>query len=285
MPHILSIQSAVTMGAVGNTMANLVMPPLGHQLCRVDTIQLAAHPGHGFKAGGSLDDDDFTDLLDGLVRLQAWQRLDGVMTGYMARPAQAESAAAIIRRLKSEKDLPILIDPAIGDHGRLYVDHAVAEAIADHLFDVAEVITPNAFELGHFTGMTITDGEVATAAARQILAKHPNLKGVAVTGLAGGDAVVDLWISLDDVLTFEGPRLIHQTKGLSGGGDLFAAIAMGKRLAGKRLAGKRLTASNDWRAAIKQASQLSRSILMASDHPNRDEINPDEIIAALSQKD
>jgi pyridoxal/pyridoxine/pyridoxamine kinase len=101
-----------------------------------------------------------------------------------------------------------------------------------------------------------------------------------VTGLAGGDAVVDLWISLDDVLTFEGPRLIHQTKGLSGGGDLFAAIAMGKRLAGKRL-----TASNDWRAAIKQASQLSRSILMASDHPNRDEINPDEIIAALSQKD
>jgi pyridoxal/pyridoxine/pyridoxamine kinase len=101
-----------------------------------------------------------------------------------------------------------------------------------------------------------------------------------VTGLAGGDAVVDLWISLDDVLTFEGPRLIHQTKGLSGGGDLFAAIAMGMRLAGKRL-----TASNDWRAAIKQASQLSRSILMASDHPNRDEINPDEIIAALSQKD
>jgi pyridoxal/pyridoxine/pyridoxamine kinase len=131
---------------------------------------------------------------------------------------------------------------------------------------------------------------VATAAARQILAKHPNLKGVAVTGLAGGDAVVDLWISLDDVLTFEGPRLIHQTKGLSGGGDLFAAIAMGKRLAGKRLAGKRLagkrlTASNDWRAAIKQASQLSRSILMASDHPNRDDINPDEIIATLSQKD
>jgi hypothetical protein len=51
---------------------------------------------------------------------------------------------------------------------------------------------------------------------------------------------------------------------------------------GKRLAGKRLTASNDWRAAIKQASQLSRSILMASDHPNRDEISIDQIIAALS---
>jgi len=273
MPKILSIQSAVTMGAVGNTMANLVMPPLGHQLCRIDTIQLSAHPGHGFKAGGSLDDGDFSDLLDGLIRLQAWQNLDGVMTGYMARPAQAQSAAALIRRIRSEKAMPILVDPAIGDHGRLYVDHAVAEAIAHHLFDVADVITPNAFELGHFTNMTITARDTAIAAARQILSAHRNLKGVAVTGLAEGESIADLWISLDDVVAFDGPRLVHQTKGLSGGGDLFAAIAMGKRM----------TAHHDWIKALEQASRLSHQILMASDHPNRDEINLDQILTALSR--
>ena len=273
MPKILSIQSAVTMGAVGNTMANLVMPPLGHQLCRIDTIQLSAHPGHGFKAGGSLDDGDFSDLLDGLIRLQAWQNLDGVMTGYMARPAQAQSTAALIRRIRSEKEMPILVDPAIGDHGRLYVDHAVAEAIAHHLFDVADVITPNAFELGHFTNMTISDRDTTIAAARQILSAHRNLKGVAVTGLAEGESIADLWISLDDVVAFDGPRLVHQTKGLSGGGDLFAAIAMGKRM----------TAHHDWIKALEQASRLSRQILMASDHPNRDEINLDQILTALSR--
>ena len=273
MPKILSIQSAVTMGAVGNTMANLVMPPLGHQLCRIDTIQLSAHPGHGFKAGGSLDDGDFSDLLDGLIRLQAWQNLDGVMTGYMARPAQAQSAAALIRRIRSEKEMPILVDPAIGDHGRLYVDHAVAEAIAHHLFDVADVITPNAFELGHFTSMTITARDSAIAAARQILSAHRNLKGVAVTGLAEGESIADLWISPDEVVAFDGPRLVHQTKGLSGGGDLFAAIAMGKRM----------TAHHDWIKALEQASRLSRQILMASDHPNRDEINLDQILTALSR--
>jgi len=273
MPKILSIQSAVTMGAVGNTMANLVMPPLGHQLCRIDTIQLSAHPGHGFKAGGSLDDGDFSDLLDGLIRLQAWQNLDGVMTGYMARPAQAQSTAALIRRIRSEKEMPILVDPAIGDHGRLYVDHAVAEAIAHHLFDVADVITPNAFELGHFTSMTITARDSAIAAARQILSAHRNLKGVAVTGLAEGESIADLWISPDEVVAFDGPRLVHQTKGLSGGGDLFAAIAMGKRM----------TAHHDWIKALEQASRLGRQILMASDHPNRDEINLDQILTALSR--
>ena len=273
MPKILSIQSAVTMGAVGNTMANLVMPPLGHQLCRIDTIQLSAHPGHGFKAGGSLDDGDFSDLLDGLIRLQAWQNLDGVMTGYMARPAQAQSTAALIRRIRSEKEMLILVDPAIGDHGRLYVDHAVAEAIAHHLFDVADVITPNAFELGHFTSMTITARDSAIAAARQILSAHRNLKGVAVTGLAEGESIADLWISPDEVVAFDGPRLVHQTKGLSGGGDLFAAIAMGKRM----------TAHHDWIKALEQASRLSRQILMASDHPNRDEINLDQILTALSR--
>ena len=273
MPKILSIQSAVTMGAVGNTMANLVMPPLGHQLCRIDTIQLSAHPGHGFKAGGSLDDGDFSDLLDGLIRLQAWQNLDGVMTGYMARPAQAQSAAALIRRIRSEKEMPILVDPAIGDHGRLYVDHAVAEVIAHHLFDVADVITPNAFELGHFTSMTITARDTAIATARQILSAHRNLKGVAVTGLAEGESIADLWISPDEVVAFDGPRLVHQTKGLSGGGDLFAAIAMGKRM----------TAHHDWIKALEQASRLSRQILMASDHPNRDEINLDQILTALSR--
>jgi len=273
MPKILSIQSAVTMGAVGNTMANLVMPPLGHQLCRIDTIQLSAHPGHGFKAGGSLDDGDFSDLLDGLIRLQAWQNLDGVMTGYMARPAQAQSTAALIRRIRSEKEMPILVDPAIGDHGRLYVDHAVAEAIAHHLFDVADVITPNAFELGHFTSMTITARDTAIAAARQILSAHRNLKGVAVTGLAEGESIADLWISPDEVVAFDGPRLVHQTKGLSGGGDLFAAIAMGKRM----------TAHHDWIKALEQASRLGRQILMASDHPNRDEINLDQILTALSR--
>jgi len=166
-----------------------------------------------------------------------------------------------------------LVDPAIGDHGRLYVDHAVAEAIAHHLFDVADVITPNAFELGHFTSMTITARDSAIAAARQILSAHRNLKGVAVTGLAEGESIADLWISPDEVVAFDGPRLVHQTKGLSGGGDLFAAIAMGKRM----------TAHHDWIKALEQASRLSRQILMASDHPNRDEINLDQILTALSR--
>ena len=67
MKSVLSIQSAVTIGAVGNTMASLVMAAR-HHLCRVDTVQLA-HPGHGFRAGGSIDDQAFADILAGIERL------------------------------------------------------------------------------------------------------------------------------------------------------------------------------------------------------------------------
>ena len=64
MKSILSIQSSVTLGAVGNTMAAAVMAASAHLLCRVDTIQLTAHPGHGFRAGGSISNDDL-DLNEG----------------------------------------------------------------------------------------------------------------------------------------------------------------------------------------------------------------------------
>ena len=71
MKSVLSIQSAVTIGAVGNTMASLVMAAAGQHLCRVDTVQLAAHPGYGFRAGGSIDDQAFADILAGIRTAQS----------------------------------------------------------------------------------------------------------------------------------------------------------------------------------------------------------------------
>ena len=69
MKQILSIQSAVTYGCVGNSVAAPVITRLGMQPLRVDTIALAAHPGYGINAGGSLDHADFTDILQSLNTL------------------------------------------------------------------------------------------------------------------------------------------------------------------------------------------------------------------------
>ena len=151
MKTILSIQSAVSIGAVGNTMANMVLAAMGHHIARVDTIQLAAHPGYGFVAGGSLQHQDFADLIAGLDGFIG-QTIEGVMTGYMAHADQTKAMGGLLAKIKaSHPDLPVLIDPAIGDHGRLYVDETIAKGMEIHLSCHADIITPNRFELEYFS--------------------------------------------------------------------------------------------------------------------------------------
>ena len=272
MKTVLSIQSSVSLGGVGNTMANMVLSAMGHHIARVDTVQLAAHPGYGFVAGGRLNQPDFDALIDGLIRLQVWDKIDAVMTGYMAHGDQTAKIGGLIKTMKSHRpDLPVLVDPAIGDHGRLYVDASIAQGMADHLFDKADLITPNRFELGYFTGQDITDQHDAEAAGNILLARHHHMTGIAVTGVQDSrppsTGIADGWIRHDGANFYEGQALIHQPKGLSGGGDLFSALVMGYRLNGQ-----------DWQAAVAKASAKAQQILHASDAPTAGDMAQGQIL-------
>ena len=272
MKTILSIQSAVSIGAVGNTMANMVLAAMGHHIARVDTIRLAAHPGYGFVAGGSLQPQDFADLIDGLDRLNIGQSIDGVMTGYMAHADQTKAIGRLLAKIKSSHpDLPVLIDPAIGDHGRLYVDETIAKGMETHLFCHADIITPNRFELEYFSHQTIASKDDAINASRKILAQYQHMEGIAVTGItADNHGISDGWITRDHAVFHDGAALHHQPKGLSGGGDLFAAILMGYYLN-----------SLDWEGAVAQSSPKAQAILHQSDAPGQGQILPQAIIDHL----
>lgn len=231
MKRVLSIQSAVTLGAVGNTLAQAVMATAGHQLCRVDTVQLTAHPGHGFRAGGSIDDTAFADLLDGLDRLEA--RFDGMMTGYIGTGGQiAPIAAALDRFRAAQEGQLVLVDPAFGDHGRLYVDAVIAEGIRDTLIARAGLITPNAFELGWLTGTNVTSPDDAKTAAALLFDQHPQLMTVAATGIPTDGGIADGIYQRDAAMVHEKPALADGRRGFAGGGDLFTAVTMAGVLGG-----------------------------------------------------
>ena len=270
MKTVLSIQSAVTIGAVGNTMATMAMNAMGVDINRVDTIHLAAHPGYGIKAGGRLEQLHFDDMISGLIQLEIWHRIDAIMTGYMAAADQAQPIAQLIRIIKEQCPAhPVLVDPAIGDHGRLYVDENVAQAMASHLFDLADILTPNAFELSYFSGLDIQTKDDAITAAKQLLDNHENLFGIAVTGLrfdADGNQVSDGLVTRNDAVFFDKPSLENQPQGLSGGGDLFSAIIMGHYLRCK-----------DWTQAVQAASEDTAVIMAESDHPGQGRILPKTI--------
>ena len=88
MKTILSIQSAVTAGFVGNSVAGPVLTALGHHPMMIDTVQLAAHPGYGKRAGGAIPAPIINDVLCELSTLIAPAHIDSVITGYLghARP-------------------------------------------------------------------------------------------------------------------------------------------------------------------------------------------------------
>lgn len=223
MQQILSIQSAVTLGAVGNTMASLVFASSRLQFCRVDTIQLTAHPGHGLRAGGSLEDHDFADLLSGLNHLGAWPDLAAIMTGYVGRAGQIVAIRSALEQYRRARpDGMVLVDPAMGDHGRLYVDPAIANGIATSLLPLASLTTPNAFELGWLTGRNIDHAEDAAAAAAALADTYPNLQAIAATGIAMGSGIADMLFVRE-----QAPIWVYKPslgRGFPGGGDLFTAL-------------------------------------------------------------
>lgn len=162
----LSISSQVVWGPVGNSAAVPALQAKGHEVLALPTITLSNHPGHGAPAGFRTQADDMARMLAALETLGALSDLDAVLTGYFASVGQVEEVARLLDRVR----VPfLLVDPVMGDHGKLYVAQEVAEAIRDHLLPRASCVTPNGFELSWLTGREVTDERSAIDAAHALL--------------------------------------------------------------------------------------------------------------------
>jgi len=166
-PVVLSLSSQVVYGPVGNSAAAPAMQRLGIDVLAVPTVLLSNHPGHGPPARQPID---IAPLLD---RLSADGRLDrpaAVLTGYFATAGQIETAARTIAMLKDrDAGLAYVCDPVLGDdHTGLYVSEEIALGIRDRLLPLADVATPNRFELEWLSGVPASTPEEAVAAARSI---------------------------------------------------------------------------------------------------------------------
>lgn len=220
---ILSIQSAVAYGHVGNCAAALPLQRLGHEVWRLDTVTFSNHPGHGRHSGRATPAEDLRSLLAGLEGLGVLRDCEAVLSGYLGEPGQADVVADAVSaaRLASSHTLYCL-DPVIGDDGRVFVREGVAEAIRDRLVPLADFMLPNAFELAWLTGRPVASlADAATAAAR-LRKRGPSL--VVVTGLVEGDSLVTLALGNDAGWGVRAPRLPGQ---FNGTGDLFAALFLG----------------------------------------------------------
>jgi pyridoxine kinase len=216
---VLSISSQVVWGPVGNSAAVPALQAKGHEVLALPTITLSNHPGHGALAGFRTPAEDMARMFAALEALGALSDLDAMLTGYFASVGQVEEVARLLDRVP----VPfLLVDPVMGDHGKLYIPQDVAEAIRTHLVPRATCLTPNAFELAWLSGIAVTDEASAIAAARSLV-----LPEVLATSVPAADGLATLLITPDDVHRIAAAKL---DKVPHGTGDFLSGLYLAARL-------------------------------------------------------
>jgi pyridoxine kinase len=168
MPTILSLSSQVAHGHVGHSAAVFIWQRLGIDVIALPTIILSNRPDLPHRAGERVR----PELLDEMVTaIEANGRLGGIdamFTGYLPSAGHVALAAELVARLRAGKpDLLYCCDPILGDEPEgLYIAESAAEALRAELLPLADVVTPNRFELGWLAAREIASGADALAAAR-----------------------------------------------------------------------------------------------------------------------
>jgi pyridoxine kinase len=239
-PAVISISSHVVRGAVGNRSAAFALEHLGFPVWSVPTVTLPWHPGHGPATRIVPEDRQFAALVEDLAKSAFLCECGAILTGYFGSAAQIEPVARLVKSLKAINPQALfLCDPVIGDSGGLYVAEATAAAIRDHLLPMADIITPNRFELEWLAAKALPDNLSLADAALSFGARSALVTSAhAMMAGATGNLLVEQSLStLFEHRLLEGPS--------NGLGDLTSAVFLGRRLKGEptEAAAERATAS------------------------------------------
>jgi pyridoxine kinase len=228
MAKVLSISSQVVYGHVGNSAAAFVLQRMGHDVLAVPTVLLSNRPGYKAIAGERTDPQRLDAMLEATLANGWLAGVDAILTGYIPSPGHAFFCESWIAKIKALNPKAIsLCDPIVGDEpGGVYIDEAAAIAIRDRLLPLADIVMPNAFELGWLSGRAIADAASAIAAARSLA------RPAVVVTSAPGDTpktIANILVEAGEAAATQSPR---RTVDAHGTGDFFASIFLAHRLNG-----------------------------------------------------
>ncbi len=227
MARIIAISSQVVRGHIGLSAVVPALQALGHEVWPLPTILLSNHPGHANTAGNRIAVEHLGQMLDALLANGWLGEVDGVLTGYLPSADHVAFAARVIARVRAMRpQCLVLCDPILGDDPKgLYIDAAAAEAIRDRLAPLADILTPNRFELAWLTQRPVDNLEQAASAASSL-----SQCSVVVTSVARlGDDLVTLHVASGQAHAAATPWLPIAPHGT---GDLFAGLLLGHVLNG-----------------------------------------------------
>jgi pyridoxine kinase len=231
MPIVLSIQSWVACGSVGNCAALFPLQRLGIDTWSLNTVAFSNHTGYGKWRGDAVPTPILAALFEGIAELGILGRCDAVLSGYLGEPEVGRVLLDIVARIKAANPAALYCcDPVIGDVGPgWYVKSGIPEWYRDAALAVADIATPNLFELEWLVGGRIATPAAAAAAAQALRARGPRI--VLVTSLeTAADRLGVLAAAPEGVWLVETPRLAIAATGC---GDAVTALFLGWLLKGK----------------------------------------------------
>jgi pyridoxine kinase len=173
--RVLSIQSSVAYGHVGNSAAVFPLQRLGHEVWPVLTVHFSNHTGYGAWRGPLLSPADVREVIAGIADRDVLGTADAVLSGYQGDPAMGEVILDAVAQVKALNPSAVYCcDPVIGDVGRgVFVRPGIPEFIRDQVVPRADILTPNHFELDFLTGRVTTTPEEVLAAVDALRERGP----------------------------------------------------------------------------------------------------------------
>lgn len=264
--NLLSIQSHVAYGHVGNDAAVFPLQRLGIEVWPIHTVQFSNHTGYGAWRGRVFDGDFVREVFAGIAERDVLRSCDGVLSGYMGDAGIGEAILDAVIQVKAANPAArYCCDPVIGDVGRgVFVRPGIAEFMRERAVPSADVITPNQFELDLLTGRTSTTTADALAAIDALHGLGPRV--VLVTSLHTGDTPDD---ALDMVASEGGKRFRVRTPKLpisvNGAGDAIAALFFAHWLRSGSAATALANAASSVFGLLRRTAEMgSREILLVA---------------------
>ena len=261
--NILSIQSHVAYGHVGNASAVFPMQRLGHEVWPIHTVQFSNHTGYGAWRGQVFGAGLIDDCVAGMAERGVLGSCDAVLSGYMGGLETGEAILRAVAQVKAANPAAVYCcDPVMGDVGRgLFVAPGIPEFFRESAMRQADILTPNQFEMDILTGLPSASLSDVGRALAALHAMGPRV--VLVTSLltqeTPGDAL--------DIAASDGPDLwlVRTPKldlSVNGAGDAIAALFLVHWLAsGSARQALAQAASSVYGLLLRTAQAGSREIL------------------------
>jgi pyridoxine kinase len=230
---VISIQSQVAFGHVGNSAAVFPMQMHGIDVTAVPTTLLSNRPGYPTIRGRVLEAQLVADLLLGIEERGAVNTCRMILSGYLGSPDIAAVVADFVARAKARKPgLLYCCDPVLGDRDRgLFVHADIPRLVRDRLLPLADIITPNHFEFEYLGGVKATTADQVIGEAQALLARGPSTVVVTSAELSDtpGGEIETLAIERSKAWRVRTPKLPISPNGT---GDLFASLFASARVLG-----------------------------------------------------